>query len=956
MRIFISYGRDEHNELACRLKEDLKARGHEVWFDEDCLRPGFDWEYYIEEGLQWCATEPRDGRVVLLMTPHAIRRPDGYCLNEIARALYRGLLVVPVMVVWCEPPLSICRIQWLDMQDCIPVAENPERYELKRNLLIQALEEGKVDFEATQSALFHHLQPLDFSADIAQHVQNFAGRKWIFDRIDTWLDTPNALRIFWINGSPGVGKTAIASYLCHKRREVVAFHLCRHGHDDKSDPKRCVLSLAYQLSSQFPEYREHIALLLGDLNKSAATLFDNLIVQPLARQSYPPGHPLLIVIDGLDEATNHGTNELAEFIAKEFPRTPLWLRLLITSRPEPEVVQPLQALSPYYLDAGSPENLNDIRTYLREFLPLSLPSYTIDDQTINAILEKSEGIFLYVKTVINELKEGRLSLDQVNEFPQGLGGEFFRFFTRRFPDVISYQQRHRPFLEMIMAARGPLPLKLAQGVLRWSSYDYQVNENGEASGEALSPLGSLFPYTGDHIRPFHQSIIDWLTNPAKAGPYFIDIKEGHKRMAKVCWGEYKNDSHTMSAYTLTHLPTHLIEVERWEDLLELVKDPKVGFVTKWVEGGKGDEGLPCLIGLINYLERHGRDPVTSAGLGTQVARIYSHWGQYEDAERYLMNALGKTSWIRGRRVHVIALHELGSLYLYRGNFDQSARQYSKALRLCLWGKPIYHDEAAGNLIGLGTIYLSKYLFQKTIRIAQKALEESKKSGDVRHIVAAERLIASAYKYLGRYSDAELHIKSALLLCDQFKIYLEKLRLLLLQGWLQYDLSTLNKGLPGEALRYFQQAHEEAKKLYDLYCVLEAKIGMAWCALDEKETSKAVSWLEEIKRIFPLGRHPELRAGFEIGSAAVAQQQGDLISSQKLYQESISFCNQHNISSWKCRALIGLGSVFWHLGNVKESQKNWNQALETGEKISIAKKTLVQISIDLSKTNFLITPK
>ena len=55
LRIFISYGRDEHVELSRCLKNDLRDQGHEVWFDEDCLMPGFDWEAHIEKGLEWCS-------------------------------------------------------------------------------------------------------------------------------------------------------------------------------------------------------------------------------------------------------------------------------------------------------------------------------------------------------------------------------------------------------------------------------------------------------------------------------------------------------------------------------------------------------------------------------------------------------------------------------------------------------------------------------------------------------------------------------------------------------------------------------------------------------------------------------------------------------------------------------------------------------------------------------------
>jgi hypothetical protein len=130
-RTFLSYGHDEHLTLALRMKQDLEGRGHVVWFDAERLKPGADCERYIEEGLEWAAAIPQEGRVVLIMTPHSVRRPDGYCLNEVARALSRRLTVVPAMVVWCEPPLSICRAQWLDMRDCVPLEAQAGKYESK---------------------------------------------------------------------------------------------------------------------------------------------------------------------------------------------------------------------------------------------------------------------------------------------------------------------------------------------------------------------------------------------------------------------------------------------------------------------------------------------------------------------------------------------------------------------------------------------------------------------------------------------------------------------------------------------------------------------------------------------------------------------------------------------------------------------------------------------------------
>jgi|SRR5271166_3554726 len=281
-RLFISYGHDEYAAFAEQLRKDLGARGHEAWFDLERLKPGGDWEGYITEGLEWVSEAAGNGRLLLLMTHHSVRRPDGYCLNEITRALERKLSVIPVMVVWCEPPLSICRIQRLDMRDCAPMQKRKKRYEAKFDRLIEAVEHDRLDFEGVQARLLQRLQPLPFDGDIQQHLARFTGRQWVFDRLDRWLRDSRVSRVFWITGKPGVGKTALAAWLCSHRREVGAFHLCRHGHAQKSDPHRAILSIAYRLSSQLPDYQERLNGL--DLERIAGdnveTLFDNLIVQP----------------------------------------------------------------------------------------------------------------------------------------------------------------------------------------------------------------------------------------------------------------------------------------------------------------------------------------------------------------------------------------------------------------------------------------------------------------------------------------------------------------------------------------------------------------------------------------------------------------------------------------------------------------------------------------------------
>ena len=149
-----------------------------------------------------------------------------------------------------------------------------------------------------------------------------------------------------------------------------------------------------------------------------------------------------MLVDALDEATEKGTNELASLIGAEFRRTPEWLRLIVTSRPhEAEINSALQSLDPWVLQAGREENQEDIRTYLRRELR---PEPT--EAMVEAMQEKSEGLFLYVWWVREELEAGRLSLADVDAFPRGLGGIYNEFFQRYFPDHDKYAERWRPVI------------------------------------------------------------------------------------------------------------------------------------------------------------------------------------------------------------------------------------------------------------------------------------------------------------------------------------------------------------------------------------------------------------------------------------------------------------------------------------------------------------------------------
>ena len=620
LRIFISYGHDEHEDLARRLREDLQSRGHQVWFDRAELRPGVDWESHIDSGLEWLAEDRDHARMLLLLTPHAVRRPDGFCLNEIARAVSRRIGIIPVMVALCEPPLSICRIQYLDMRDCLPLDDNDKLYSRSLESLLAALEGKGTEIEGFGSRKLHALEPIDFAAELAAHPPDFTGRAWLFDELQTWLTEPEAPRVFVLIGAPGVGKTALAVELIHRSQHVAAFHICIHTSKQKSDPLRLVTSLAYQLSTQLPEYEEALKTL--DLEYvvdtyDASTLFDVLLTQPLARVS-PPEAPMVIVIDGLDEATQNGTNAVAEFLSERAQHLPRWVRIVVTSRPEPEVLRPLKALGVHTIEPLAAENLSDIRQYALARLGKVSASAAAKEHAVNVITERCEGVMLYARHACDHLEREGISPGTLETLPQGLFALYARQLTLRCPRHESFAEGPRPLLSLLLAAREPLDTDLvcaALGRTRSETWDVVV------------ALGSLVVDDGKTLALPHKTLRDWLSDRTASQQYHVGDDEGHTLLAAVT-GDPRSIARSARGYLYLHGPQHLLHTRQWDDLLSVLSNPafQAGRRALFDSVLREPRYLDLLLDLVDEIVASGSTELLSALLDRLEAGIASgHW-------------------------------------------------------------------------------------------------------------------------------------------------------------------------------------------------------------------------------------------------------------------------------------------------------------------------------------------
>ncbi len=111
-----------------------------------------------------------------------------------------------------------------------------------------------------------------------------------------------------------------------------------------------------------------------------------------------------IVIDALDEVGGAGRNPLVEMLARNALRLPDWFGLVVTNRTEFDVKTLLEASNPFPLDTQSESNRADIRDYLRSELATPLQNRPDADRLVEQILEKSEGVFLYVERFCDDVQ------------------------------------------------------------------------------------------------------------------------------------------------------------------------------------------------------------------------------------------------------------------------------------------------------------------------------------------------------------------------------------------------------------------------------------------------------------------------------------------------------------------------------------------------------------------------
>ncbi|KAF9071326.1 hypothetical protein BDP27DRAFT_525758 [Rhodocollybia butyracea] len=376
--------------------------------------------------------------------------------------------------------------------------------------------------------------------------------------------------IYWLYGSAGAGKSAIAQTLaesCARDGTLAATFFFWRSDPSRNNPKKLFLSLAFQLAIAVPILRGIIdSIVINNpivLTSSIETQFDQLILRPCSQvfreAQLTPDIPSLIIIDGLDECSDPiDQKRILSVIGNGMKSEHLRLhfKILVASRPEPRIRETFNSEELVHLCSRMPldstfQVSKDIRKFLqhnfRDILErhqdsmVDIPRPWPTDGQIEELVQKASGQFIFASTVLKYVDDdfsvpaGRLDavlgLAAVEDEAQSPFAELDALYRQ-----ILSANRNTARLVRILGTVLVVPSWFRVEDLK-CIFKEVLHINHGALSAALSGLHSLFRGPSPIESSFHlchASFRDFLLDPRRSKEYFIDVKLHHNYILQQC--------------------------------------------------------------------------------------------------------------------------------------------------------------------------------------------------------------------------------------------------------------------------------------------------------------------------------------------------------------------------------------------------------------------------------------
>ena len=373
-------------------------------------------------------------------------------------------------------------------------------------------------------------------------------RDMIITEIIQWVNRPNGdevPRIFLLSGVAGSGKSAIAhtiAELFYRQKRLGSSYCFDRADQANRRPDNLLSTIALNIADLDQRWK----MSLHDIVKedpslqttvSATEQFEKFILEP-AKALTTVG-PILVVIDALDEsAEGQSRKDLLDALAKGISNLPSNFRILMTARPEPDIVSAFKnnphTLFKYMNSIDEASNTADIALFIETCLSdvSSLEDKWPNKRWCQMLVDSSQGLFQWASTACLAIKD-----------PKGVLPETERLSCFVEPSARGLDALYSEALRQVFHGRDNDAVSCCNLVLGWilaTKEPLSISAHSELRGDKLVEL--ILPKLGSFlsgvdqqdipILPLHASFFEYLTHQNRSSETcYIDPLQLNRSLA-----------------------------------------------------------------------------------------------------------------------------------------------------------------------------------------------------------------------------------------------------------------------------------------------------------------------------------------------------------------------------------------------------------------------------------------
>jgi len=438
--------------------------------------------------------------------------------------------------------------------------ESSIHYDMRHSIFHAADHITNVNQASSSEAkeLLATLKPLDRTGCYVEPCME-GTRENILGEIMVWVEDVNAQNTLWVKGSPGSGKSTIASGLVSRLANcgrLGSRFVFKRGDLLLSDPAALWRTVAYDLARHDASYTSIIVEVLksGTVDPGRpdiASYFESLIRMPLTkRHEHSPSHIIVIVIDGLDECGSDPSksgqrNALLDTITR-WSLLPGTFKLIVTGRDERLPGSFRDSCKQIELPTGAEVDMDasqDIRRFFEKRFTEIGGSFLVDwpgEKVLDTLTTQAAGLFIWAETVIRFVQKGLPDecLEHVLKGDLGGGDNVTQLYHQVLE--LSFGEADSHTLEVfncvvtaVILAKIPFHPNDLAGFL--SKPKASVNFILDKLSSVISILD------GDKIGIKHVLFTEFMCDPQRCPPqFYIDCNHGNQKMSMICFQLMKN--------------------------------------------------------------------------------------------------------------------------------------------------------------------------------------------------------------------------------------------------------------------------------------------------------------------------------------------------------------------------------------------------------------------------------